>query len=1253
MNYRPTVKLVLAVSLAVSAGAANAQAPAAVHKTPAKASGASTAVGAKPPVAKKLLFAEDTFSAERRLLDMRAQNLSQEELAAQKKAATEGAPDSMYLLGAYAFRTEDEAAAKQWWAQAAQKDDVFAMVALAELPDTDIAEKRKWFEKAAANGAPPAEFHLGELLLVSHGGPAELAEGKKLILKSAAEGCVEAQNLVGESYLGLSPKYPGLLEVNPALGQQYLQAAKTAHSEAARDTLRQAVEKGLLPDPFKAVPQLDAGAAFIAYLRKLDPEDRVFYLRQQLAKYPQSASRTKALEEVVWLAAKPAGEPEFKALQDQDPANSTVQMFSLSAELDRMQGHPYSDATTGDVKTVSDVIFRWRAATGFERLAQHSYLLTHETVAVSGEEKPHQIDCATDLKNVRQEEPEDYQITAAAAGRFQYYRPKQNAENLQIVQALPQYNNFTNYLVTCLNLPASVQVPDQFKFAGVKTFMGATVYALAHNSGSSEDYFDTKSFLYLGSQQTNGVWQQSAFGYRDFGGAVLPQYVLFQSGNNIRLRKFTAVQWDHAPAVEGDIFTLIFTPYPQYPQSKWIKPILADSITQNEITLQPARIQQQLDKLQAAGDAQFGLDPDAQKDRRAVLARLQAESRALPQNSQEWDQVATAVFGAVLQHDRQRRFKNPVNARDVYLNWQDVTNLDSLLAHKTVRVQFKHSRSGSNLETSYCARNDDGTLRSEGVGSLVLQNSEREVSYSFDRKSGFSGPKNDNSTPTALRQNFFNSCLLGVDQASNTLSTVLYTSALGTGTIYKRPAYVIFQKYNPNDSTDDATRYFFDKETFVLLGIQDGNDDASPVSYSDFRKVGDSILPFREYQYQGGPYPSDTIDTIEKLDLDVAIGAREFDLNAPPQDLYAATLREKRPELYKNPSPWAALATGTLLGVAQGAANNPSLFASAQQAQLTSLQATILAHQVGGDLANQGSASFTGITPNQSALQLKGNFSSGRISGPSAPLMTPAQLRVLEGLILTNSADGKGSDSFSSALVDALEQMAGQGNLIQETVNQQTAAILAVGNAAARQPRAAPAPPAIRQQAQQTSQSSPAAGAASGGTETASSGGTVQQLGTQKAPASPSSFTITGSGPGNPVQTGFNDTRTGAPLVQYTGSLNFNIPSGFHIVSGEVSIGGTSGNGDPAQMVKSFNEAVTLINQANTCSMVVGSFGGTFANIQNNQLTYQTVPGQTFIAACVTIAPIGMDNAPVTYQGAAEVKMPATVSISMNKAPSQ
>ena len=1255
MNLRPALKLALAVSFALSGELASAQAPAVAHKATAPATGsAPKAPATKPAVAKKLSFAEDTFSAERKLLDARAQNLSPQDFEAQKKAATQGAPDSMYLVGARSFRLGDEVAAKQWWEQAAQKDYVFAMLALAELPSTEAREKRQWLESAAGKGVPQAEFHLGEMLLLGQDGPQAQGDGKKIILKAAADGCVEAENLVGASYLGLSSKYPGLFENNPAMGQQYLRAAKSAHSLEARNTLRLAVEKGILPDPLKGAPQLDSGRAFVAYLQKLDTDDRVFYLRQQIAKYPQSVQRTKALEEVVWLASNPTNEPEFKTLETQDPANLTVEMLRLSAELDRMLGQPQAEATDSEVKAVSDVVARWKAATGFGHLAQHSYMLTHEVMTIAGEENPHQINCATDLKNLRLEEPDDFfQITAAKDGRFQYYRPRENGEDLKPGQAADRYNNPTTYLMYCLNLPLSVQAPDQFKFVGVKTFMGAPAYALAHNSSDMEDYFDIKSFFYLGSQQSKGAWTRSVFGYRDFGGAVLPQYLLFQYGNNIRLRKFTGLQWDLAPVLDGDIFTLAFTPYPQYPQSKWIKPVLADTITQNEITQQAARVQQELEKLKASGDAQFGLDPGAQKDRNALLARMQVQWAGLGQNSQEWDQVATAIFAAVVQHDRERRYRNPVNARDVYLNWQDVTNLKSILAHKTLRVQLKHSTSGSNSEMSYCAVNDAGSLRSESVGSLVLQNDKRQVSYSFDKKRGFSAPSSSDSNPAGLRQNFLSSCLLGLDQASTTLSTVLQTSALGTGTIYKRPAYVIFEKYSPTDSTDDAIRFFFDKETYVLLGIQQDKNE-SPLSYSDFRKVGDSIVPFREYHYEGGQYPSDTIDTIEKFDLDAAMDAKEFDLNPrAPQILYAANLKEKRPDLYKSPSPWAALATGALLGVAQGAANNPSLFASAQQAQLVSLQATIAAQQVGGDLVKLAAPSYGGLTPNSAASLGAGKFSPSGIAAPSTPLMSMGQLQMLEGLVLSSSSDGTGSDTFSSSLLRVLKQMGGEGNLIQQTADEQSAAILAIGNAnAAKKVQAAQARQTAQQRAPEAAQqASPSDSGPGSGSSGAPPAGSAQQAPTQNVPPSPASFTVTGSQPGNPVQTGFNDTQTGAPLVQYTGWLNFNIPSGFHFVGGEVSVGGTSSNGDPTEMAQAFNQAVSQINQGHTCTLV-GSFGGTFANIQNNQLKYETVPGQTIIAACITIAPNGLDNAPLTYQGAAELKMPAGVSISLTKAPS-
>jgi hypothetical protein len=307
--------------------------------------------------------------------------------------------------------------------------------------------------------------------------------------------------------------------------------------------------------------------------------------------------------------------------------------------------------------------------------------------------------------------------------------------------------------------------------------------------------------------------------------------------------------------------------------------------------------------------------------------------------------------------------------------------------------------------------NDSGTLRNETVGTLVLLNKEHQVSFTFDKKRGVS-QQNGDSNPASVRQNFINSCLLGMGQALN-LNAVLQTSAFGTGTIYKRPAYVIFEKFNPNDSTDDATRFFFDKETYVLLGVQSGKDD-SPISYSDFKNVGGSILPFREYNFQGGQYPTDTIDTIDKLDFDVAIDAREFNLNpAPPQDFYASTLKEKRPDLYKSPSPWAALATGALLGVAQGAANNPSLFASTQQAQLVSLQATIAAQQVGGDLVKLATPSLSGLPANFPASLAGGTSVPTGMRSASVPLMSMGQLQALEGLVLASSSDGTGSDSLA------------------------------------------------------------------------------------------------------------------------------------------------------------------------------------------------------------------------------------------------
>ncbi|MGB7284685.1 MAG: hypothetical protein WBE13_20630 [Candidatus Acidiferrum sp.] len=60
------------------------------------------------------------------------------------------------------------------------------------------------------------------------------------------------------------------------------------------------------------------------------------------------------------------------------------------------------------------------------------------------------------------------------------------------------------------------------------------------------------------------------------------------------------------------------------------------------------------------------------------------------------------------------------------------------------------------------------------------------------------------------------------------------------------------------------------------------------------------------------------------------------------------------------------------------------------------------------------------------------------------PPMTQSQLQMLQGLLAANGAD---NNPNTAALLNALQQTAGQGNLIQQTVNQQSAAIIAIGEA--------------------------------------------------------------------------------------------------------------------------------------------------------------------------------------------------------------
>jgi hypothetical protein len=1064
---RGSMAVGLLVCCAVQTGA---QTPAAARKPQSSVTnGAAHSSAPKPPAPKKLTFGEDTFTAKRKLLDSRAQSLTAAELATAKQAAADGAPDSMYLLGANSLHGGDEAAAKQWWSQAAEKDYLFAMVALGELASTDATEKRRLFEKAAASGAPPAELRLAELMLASPDGPQGIAEGKKLILKSAQDGCVEAMNLVGASYLGLSAKYPALFEANPTLGQQYLQAAKSAHSEEARNTLRLAVEKGILPDPFRGKPQLDSGDAFISYLHQLDSNDRVFYLRQQLAKYPQSPLRTKALEEVLWLSPDPASQPEFETLKKEAPDNLTAQTFSLQARINRMLGHPAVHGDGAEIKSVPDVLNHWKQATGFDRVLARSFVLANETITVAGDDNLHKSYCATDGKNVRRENLFDYNTLAAKGGVYQFYFPLDDYQNFKSFKAAPKSDNQIAYLGNCLNLPHSLQWPEDFKYEGLKTFLGIPAYALLSTADGSEDYFDSTSFFYLGNIGAKGASTTNYFGYRDFGGAVLPQYRLYHQGNNIRLAKIDAVQWDTPPAVDTDVFVLAFSQMNGYPV---LKPILQGTIKQNELEQQIPAAQQELEKLSAVGGGAFGLDLGAQKDRGTALSRMQAETASIDDKNREWEQVGTAVYTAVVQHDRERRFKKPVGAVDIYLNWHDVSNLDDLLHHKSIRVEQKQSYSGQNATMGYCAMDDQGNRRSEGVGNFLdVQNRDRQASFDLQKRTVSSHFEFKDTPLESQIRNNLGRCLIGVNEGLMIYSS-LSKSRSGTGTLNKRDSYVIMI---PDPDGADGMYYFFDKETFMLLGHK-YHKDGEPISYYDFRQVGQAIIPFKEYEFHGGQYPDDSIRSIEKLDLDQPIDAKEFAIDPPIYaNLHATTLKEKRPELYKTGgSAWGALLTGALMGVAGAGADSPILQAGNQQAaQLRALGNQLAARQASQNISKFAANSFSTKVP---------SFSSPAMATPQfVPVLDKVQLQMLQGLVLANSSDGNGQDSTSALLIGVLQGLAAQNSSpILDTANQQAAALRAIGDAnAAKQQQAAQgrlaAEQAARQAAEQKAQAQQAA----------------------------------------------------------------------------------------------------------------------------------------------------------------------------------
>ncbi|HEV2468308.1 MAG TPA: hypothetical protein VGS78_03875 [Candidatus Sulfotelmatobacter sp.] len=921
-----------------------------------------------------------------------------------KAAAATGDTDSLYVIGEYLSRRNAELAKKTWTA-AAERGNVFAMMSLGDtFPGTDQSEKRAWYEKAAAANVPVAELTLAGMLIRGQGGVQDLPRGKQLLLKAAQDGSVDAMNLVGAGYLGIDDSYSSLLGRNPRLAAPYLQAGVARDSNESRRLLYEAYHQKLLPDPIPLKPQLDGGAALVKYLHQLAPEDRVEYLRAQVAKYPQSPMRTKALEEIVWLSGGQGSDAELQALKTQDAQNTTLQVFTEDSELNLLEGRP-QQVDAGEIKSAQDVIERWSKATGFDHLLIHSYLLTKDVGTVAEDDNLHISYCATDGKNLRSERMYDGETVASKAGHVMVYRPANDLQNFSSFQGVARYTTQTAYIRECLlNIPRAADGAAYVDFAGLKSFQGVPAYELVDKNDGTEEYFDSKTFLYLGFIVHKPEGIAILFGNNEVGGALVPLYRVYHNGNNVRVIKLESVQWDMTPSFAGDPYTLAFSNTRGFPE---LLPMLMSSIQANELVEKPVYLAKMLDKLQAAASGQtFGLDAGLQQERSAFIGQMPNRIKALAENTQQWDALGVATSATFLQQERGRRFKNPQSAEDLFYNWRDVSNVSSMLSHKTIQIETKRSNSGSNSTLDYCGMDNEGHLREEGANNSLQINS-KDAFTTFDLQK--QTQTNHTDTPYSQVQGTFannlSGCLLGINSLAMEKWS-LSTARWGTGTLNQNKEAIYILQF-PFGDKGDASSYYLDKASFNLVGSQAWKE--SPVTYYyDFRRVGDAVLPYKSYEYDGGQFPSDSMESIEKLDFDHPIDQKEFSTSPPVYaNLHATVLSEKRPELYKQKTNWLGI-----MSTVASAMSQPNLIQQTTNQQVAQMMAIGRANDAARQASMLGNAagkasygdSFTTTrvaAPMQipsmpvdtsALLALQNVLQSGASGSPSTPIVGPGAL---------------------------------------------------------------------------------------------------------------------------------------------------------------------------------------------------------------------------------------------------------------------
>jgi hypothetical protein len=155
-------------------------------------------------------------------------------------------------------------------------------------PRFDAAAARDYFEKAAAKGAPEAQFELARLVEQGIGGPADPARALELYAAAGKQGYGNALNELGfihyQGLYGLAP--------DPAAGIAFFERAAAARDPEAQYNMAALIDDGLVPG---RGPE-DAAALLYQALRS--GNERVLSVVPLMAEQFQPETR-RALQEVL------------------------------------------------------------------------------------------------------------------------------------------------------------------------------------------------------------------------------------------------------------------------------------------------------------------------------------------------------------------------------------------------------------------------------------------------------------------------------------------------------------------------------------------------------------------------------------------------------------------------------------------------------------------------------------------------------------------------------------------------------------------------------------------------------------------------------------------------------------------------------------------------------------------------------------------------------------------------------------------